>query len=141
MTTFAILAGAALLFLLTIACDAMFAKLVCDQIDRVLPSSRLAHWTVRGVCGILSPVVAFVLLAVGVSAVVPPPQEFTYASLDVSPEATFLQRNAVYVSLKTGWADVEVNPGVLYSIATWKFSNNKSQTYIGLPGIGKWYRL
>ena len=141
MTTFAVLTGAAILFLLMLAVDFVFATVLYKLADRVLPNNWYARATVRGICGLASPVVAFVLLASGVAAIVPPPQEFTYASIDVNPDATFFQRNAAYVAIETGLADVKVHPGVVYSTATWKKSKDETKTFIGLPGAGKWYSL
>ena len=141
MTTFAIVTGAVIVFLLMIAVDFVFATVLYKLVDRVLPNNWYAYAGVRGICGLVSPIVAFVLLAVGAAAIVPPPQEFTYASIDMNPEATFFQRNAAYLAIETGLADVEVHPGVVYSTATWKKSEDETKTFIGLPGAGKWYSL
>jgi hypothetical protein len=141
MTTFAVLTGAVIVLMLMIAVDFVSATLLYKIVDRVLPNNWYAYATVRGICGLASPIVAFVLLAVGVASIVPPPQAFTYASIDVNPEATFFQRNAAYIAIETGLADVKVHPGVVYSTATWKKSKDETKTYIGLPGAGKWYSL
>lgn len=141
MTTFAILTAALIMFLLMIACDFVFATVLYRIVDKVAPESYWAYLATRITCGIAAPLVAFVLVACGTAAVVPPPQTFEYANIDVNPEATFFQRNAVYIAIETGLADVKVRPGVVYSTATWTTRDGEQKTFIGLPGAGKWYSL
>lgn len=105
-----------------------------------VPFNRYVDWAVIGVSTIVAPVAAFFLLAVGTASIVPPPQEFTYASMEVSEDATFWERNAAYFAIGTGLADVKVEPGTIYSTATWKTKHEEIK-FIGLPGSGKWYRL
>lgn len=141
MTTFAFVIAAVIMFLLMIAADFVLASVLYKITDRLAPNSWLANLAVKLTCGVTAPLVAFVLLACGTAAVVPPPQEFTYANIDVNPEATFFQRNAAYVAIETGLADVKVQPGVIYSTATWTTRSGEQKTFIGLPGAGKWYSL
>ena len=72
MTTFAFLTGAVIVCLLMIAVDFVFATVLYRLVDRVLPDNWYAYAGVRTVCGLASPIVAFVLMAVGVAAIVPP---------------------------------------------------------------------
>lgn len=142
MTGFSILILALIGLLLMIATDVLVGGVLCKLADLCrLPSNKWTTYGINGLAAVMAPVVAFVLLACGTAVVVPPPQEFTYATMEVNPEATFWQRNVVYVALKTGYADIKVKPGRVYSIATWKISDTEEQKFIGLPGAGKWYKL
>lgn len=142
MTLFAIIVGSALFLLLAAAADGILFNNLFRIVDWFgLTENRYVALLVRGVTTVFAPVAAFILLAMGTAAVVPPPQEFTYSSIDVDPEATFWQRNAAWMSLKTGYADVTVSPGLVYSTAEWKISETETKKFVGLPGVGKWYSL
>jgi hypothetical protein len=142
MTVFSIVILAAIGLMLMIAAERVVAKALGGTATLCrLPSNKWVNYTITGIAAVSAPVLAFVLLACGTAVVVPPPQAFTYASIDVNPEATFFQRNAAYIAIETGLADVKVHPGVVYSTATWKKSKDETKTYIGLPGAGKWYSL
>ena len=142
MTLFAIVTACILFLLLAAAADGILFNNLYRIADWFgVTDNRYVALLVRGVTTVGAPVAAFVLLAAGTAAVVPPPSEFTYATINANPEATFFQRNAAWLSLKTGYADVEVKPGLVYSVATWKISDTEELKFIGLPGVGKWYRL
>ena len=142
MTLFAIIVGSALFLLLAAAADGILFNNLWRLAGVVgLAQYRYTDTAIRVLTTCVAPVAAFILLAMGTAAVVPPPQEFTYASMEVNPEATFWQRNAAWVSLKTGYADVEVKPGLVYSTAEWKISETETKKFVGLPGVGKWYSL
>lgn len=141
MTTFAVLVGLSLFVLCMVAVRDMVGTVLCNLASLVgVPFNWYTDWAIAGVATITAPVVAFVVLACGVAAIEPPPQEFTYASMEKREDATFWERNVAYFMIGTGLADVEVKPGVVYSTAKLK-TNHEEVTFVGLPGTGKWYRL
>lgn len=142
MTMFTSIAILALFVLLMFGVNNLLSNALAQLLVLTrVPYNRYVDWACGGLLAVATPAVAFALLAIGTAAIVPPPQEFTYATMEINPEATFWQRNVAYIALATGYTDVEVRPGRIYSRATVKISDTEAQTFIGLPGAGKWYKL
>jgi hypothetical protein len=141
MTVLAVLVALALFLAVMAAARNAIGTVLCDLMRLLgVPFNWYTDVAVIGVSTIAAPVVAFFLLAVGTASIVPPPQEFTYASMEKNADATFWERNVAYVMIGTGLADVKVQPGTIYSTAKMK-TRNEEVTFVGLPGTGKWYRL
>lgn len=81
-------------------------------------------------------VVAFSAATV-VALVKPAPQEVTFETIAMRPDAAWYQRAVGYVGYGSGWLVDEVTPGFYFSTARL----NDGSTLIGLPGLQQWYRL
>lgn len=100
------------------------------------PANRWARTVSSVISAVLTPMVLFMSLAVVLALVSPPPTKVTYSDIAIREDATWFQRNAAWAALNTGWLDTEVSNRFVYTKA--KVGDT---TFIGLPGLSKWFLI